>query len=581
MPGTESKNFAWGKGKGERQGGPPPLPRRFSAFGGQWRMPSLGAILLAVLVLYGAYFWLIRRVVVHQGEVLVVMKKDGSRSLPGDQVIIPRPPDPKNTSAYDAWKKQYGDCNGIVEQVYPEGTYFGFSPWDYDRIHIRFSDEDDPSSGQNLHSATIPSDKVGLVIKKFGDPLPPGQVIADPAKNQRGPLPIVLQPGTRNNEYLNPYAYEIKLVSPVQVEPGHRGVVTVMAGKKPAVSNEFLVGKGEQGVQQETEPEGLRYVNLFQKRVTPVSIQSQRFEMTKTDTIIFPSADSFDIKLEGFVEWSIVPSELPLRYVQYGYGGDLIPYLEETVILPYSRSFCRLIGSKYTASQFISGDTKLEFQQEFAAKLKEECRKQGIEILQALIRDIVPPDAIKNPINEREVAKQQIKSIDQQMIVAKSQADLATQTEMATQNQAIGEANKQVITITKQAEQEASVAVTHAEQELAVAKLQLQAAQQEADAQVAKGKAEAAVVLLQKQAEAEPLRQQVQAFGGGDAFARYFLYQKLAPSMKTFLTNTDGPFADVFKQFSEPLKPVNNAKPVASGLQSNNASQTGDSHESH
>jgi regulator of protease activity HflC (stomatin/prohibitin superfamily) len=426
----------------------------------------------------------------------------------------------------------------------------------------------------DIGNANVPSDKVGLVVRKFGDPLPPGQVMADPTLVQRGPLPLILQPGTRNNDYANPYAYDIKLVPPVQVEPGHRGVVTIMAGKPSQEANAYLVAPGEQGVQQSTEPEGLRYVNLYEKRITPVTIQSQRFEMKGQDVIIFPSADSFDIKLEGFVEWSIVPDELPLRFVQYGYGGDLIPYLEDTVILPYARSFCRLIGSKYTARDFISGDTKLKFQAEFDAKLREECRHQGIEILQALVRDIVPPDAIKNPINEREIAKQQIKTIEQQIIVAKTQADFATQTEMANQNQAIGDANKQVVGIVKQSEQDRDVAVTHAQQELAVAKLQLEAAQQQADATLAKGTAEANVILLQKQAEAEPLRQQVAAFGDGNAYAQYFFYQKLAPSVKSILTSTDGPFADLFKHLAEPVKSTPNSN-------SKNDRITGVSNESH
>ena len=59
-----------------------------------------------------------------------------------------------------------------------------------------------------------------------------------------------------------------------------------------------------------------------------------------------------------------------------------------------------------------------------------------------------------------------------------------------------------------------------------MAKLQLEAAQKEADALVAKGEAEAAVILLHAQAEAEPLRQQVAAFGDGQAYAQYFFYQK-------------------------------------------------------
>ena len=310
--------------------------------------------------------------------------------------------------------------------------------------------------------------------------------------------------------------------------------------------------EGKRGVQAQTEPEGFLYINPFEKRVTPVSIRSQRFEMTGEDAIRFPSSDSFEIKLDGFVEWSVIPDKLPLVYTQYGEGNELIQYLEEKVILPYARSFSRLVGSQYNARDFISGDTKLRFQAEFEAKLSEACRKQGIEVLQALVRDIEPPEAIKQPINEREVAKQQILSLQQQIQVARSQADLATQEQTATQNQKIGEANKEVVTIVKKAEQERDVAITQARQGLAVAKLHLDAAQQEADAVVAKGTAEANVILLNKQAEAEPLRRQVEAFGDGTAYARYFFYQKVAPSMKTILTNTDGVFADLFKQYAAP-----------------------------
>src|SRR5207302_2465970 len=184
---------------------------------------------------------------------------------------------------------------------------------------------------------------------------------------------------------------------------------------------------------------------------------------------------------------SFIHNNLPLLYVQYGKIGELLPYLDDKVILPYARSFCRLVGSQYSARDFISGDTKLKFQHEFENKLREACEKQGIEVLQALVRDIVPPDQIKNPINEREIAKQQIRTFEQQIQVAKSAAQLATQTETATQNQKIGEGNKQVVTIVKKAEQEKDVAVTKAKQDLAVAQLRLEAARNQADANVALG----------------------------------------------------------------------------------------------
>ncbi|CAN5362391.1 SPFH domain-containing protein [soil metagenome] len=521
---------------------PPPIPpRRSSGFsaGNFANLRGLAAVALIAAIVYGGYFWFVRRVVVGSDEVLVLLRKDASKSLPGDKVIVPRPPDKKDAAAYQKWEAEYGDCNGMLEQVYTAGTYFGFSPWDYEREVI------------NIRHAIVPSDKVGVVIKKFGKPLDPGQVMAEIARDQRGPLPVLLKPG-RYTEYANPHAYEVKFVDPIVINPGHRGVVTVMAGTTPREPNQYLVSDGETGTQRQTEPEGFRYINVYERRITPVSIQSQRFSMQGADAIQFPSADSFNIKMEGFVEWSIIPEKLPLLYVQYSEGGALIEFLEEKVILPYSRSFSRLVGSQYTARDFIAGDTKLKFQADFETKLREACEKQGIEILQALVRDIVPPDDIKNPINEREIAKQQIKSLEQQIQVSKSQADLVTQTETATQNQAIGDANKQVVTIVKKSQQERDVAVTQTNQQLEVAKLRLQAAQKEADALVARGEADANVVLLKKQAEAEPLRQQIFAFCGGENYAQFFFYQKVAPAVKAILTNTDGPFAELFKQLAAP-----------------------------
>jgi regulator of protease activity HflC (stomatin/prohibitin superfamily) len=537
--GTKTASYG-GRGRG---GGPPPVnstePRREPT--PPWR--RLLGVAVAGVVVYGLYFWEIRRVVVPADHVLVLMKKNGSKTLPEGQLIIPHAPDrQKEAAGYAEWEKQYGEVNGIYEAVSPEGTYFGYSPFDYERWVI-------PISQSN---AAVPNKKVGVVIKKFGRNLPAGQVLADASKDERGPLPQLLYPG-RYNEYANPFAYEIKLFDPVVMEPGQEGVVTLMAAKPAKDPNQYLVAEGEQGTQPRTEPPGFRYVNLYEKRITPIDVRSQKFEMVGSESIQFPSSDSFTIRMQGFVEWRVMPDKLPLMYVQYAEGGSLIPYLDEKVILPYARSFCRLVGSKYAARDFITGDTKLKFQQEFETKLKEACAKQGIEVRQALVRDIEPPQAIKDPINDREIAKEQISQYEQQILVAKTQTELTTQEQMADQNKAIGDANREVVTILKKAEQVRDVAVTKSNQELAVAKLRLEAAQKEGDALLERGKAEAAVVLLNKEAEAKPLAQQVQAFGDGAAYAQYFFYQKVAGSVKSVMTNTEGPFGEMFKQFMQPV----------------------------
>lgn len=522
----------------------PPRPPRPQRQGGGFAQ-NLVAIVLVLLVGFGVYMWFFVRVVVGPGEVLVLMKKDGGRSVAGDQIIIPREPKP-GTSEHEQWSREYAGANGVLEQVQLPGTYFGYSPFDYERFVVKTVD--------------VPLSKVGLVIRKFGEPLKPGQALA--GRGQRGPLAELLMPG-RYPEYSNPYAYEVKLVNPVQIDPGHAGVITYMAGATPANSNDYLVQAGENGVQSETEPSGFLFVNMYQKRITPISTQSQRFAMDGAGAIRFPSSDSFEIRMEGFVEWRVDPKRLPLTYVQYAEGAELIPFLEEKVILPYSRSFSRLVGSRYSAKDFISGETKLKFQEEFAERLREACAKQGIEIRQALVSDIIPPSQIREPINEREIAKQQIRSLEQQIQVAKSQAELARQTEMASQYQKIGDANRQVVTIIKKAEQERDVALTKARQALAVAKLQLEASRKDAESMFARGQAEANVILLQKQAEAEPLRQEVSAFGDGDAYAQFYFFQQVAPAMKSVLSNVDGPFAELFRQYTQPEKtPVSRGQKI-------------------
>src|SRR5438067_6802014 len=66
---------------------PPRIPRP-----GPGMPQTLVTLILALAVVYGGYFWFIRRVVVAPSEVLILLKKDGHRSLPGEEVIVPRMP---------------------------------------------------------------------------------------------------------------------------------------------------------------------------------------------------------------------------------------------------------------------------------------------------------------------------------------------------------------------------------------------------------------------------------------------------------------------------------------------------------
>ena len=55
---------------------------------------------------------------------------------------------------------------------------------------------------------------------------------------------------------------------------------------------------------------------------------------------------------------------------------------------------------------------------------------------------------------------------------------------------------------------------------------------------------------MRHKAEAEGMRAKVAAFKTGDKYAEYLLITKLSPAIRRILSNTEGPFADLFRRFS-------------------------------
>ena len=89
------------------------------------------------------------------------------------------------------------------------------------------------------------------------------------------------------------------------------------------------------------------------------------------------------------------------------------------VILPNARAYTRLRGSNHSGKEFISGDLRVAFQEDFQKTMKSTCDEQGIEVIQALITTIKPPEKIADPVRRRQIALQQEsqykKEIEQQV----------------------------------------------------------------------------------------------------------------------------------------------------------------------
>jgi len=483
---------------------------------------SFAAALLAVLLSTAGAAWYSYHqflVDVPSRHIAVLTRKIG-KDLSNTDEIAPTP-----------------EHKGIQQEVLTEGRYF-FNPYVW--------------SWEIVPQKEIPAGKLAVQIRLVGDDLPYGQFLAI-SDNQKGILPGVLNPGRYP---INPYIYDIEdHHEPVTIDAGYKGVVTNLAGPLPENPNVLLVPPGFRGIQKEVLEPGTYYLNPYEKRVDKVDCRSQRFNLAEGRDMGFPSKDGFWVSLDGIIEFRVKPemaAEVFVAYNEEKNGDSIDEELIRKVILPNARSFCRLEGSNSLGREFIQGATRQEFQDRFQAEMRAQCEPKGIEIIQALITRIKPPEQIAKPVRDRELAKQKEKQFQQQILQQKSEQMLAMEKELVNQKQQLVQAEQEVVQITTRALREQAVAVTKAQERLAVAQLKLEAARDEAAAITSKGKAAAEVVQFKNKAEAAGWKAAVAAFGGdGGQYAQYVLYQKMASAYRSIMVNTaDSPIMKIFEEFT-------------------------------
>lgn len=494
------------------------------------KIPRVGPVAMAIglVALALGYWWFVQRIEVEADQLCVLARRYGA-ALPteGDgQVVLYPELLSKLGVEPDSTRFQ-----GIVLEPLGQGRYFR-DPFFWRREIIPVTE--------------IGQDEVGVLVRKFGKLLGSGTLggrTLATATDERGPIPGVLTPGKHK---INTLAYDVLRVKPVSIPAGHVGIQTLLSGDTPENPNTYVVEHGKRGVQPDVLPPGLYYNNPFERTIDVIDVRSHTLDLRGADSIQFPSADSFAILLEATVEYAIREDMAP--YVLVAIGEH--PHVVNRIILPYMNSLSRIEGSKLFARDFISGEMRTAFQNRVLQQLREQCHAQGIDIRAALIRRIVAPQEIAGPISDRQVAEQEVKQYESEIRVAKSEAQLVEQEEMQKQNQALGQARREMVTLVVESQQRKSVALTEAAQRLEVAKLNLKAAEQTAAAILSRGRAVAEVKRLDFEARATPLRGAIAAFGSGDAYAQFYFFQKLAPAMKSVLDSTDGPLTDVFRMLT-------------------------------
>ncbi len=482
-----------------------------------WRGGCLTLLFFILLIFMPIWIWFWWRIEPDAGQFAVLLRKTGKQLPPGEVLAIEN------------------GFKGIQLDVLPEGRYFR-NPYSW---------------LWSIHPVTdIPAGKMGVKVRLYGKDLPDGEIIA--REGTKGIVPEVLAPGKYR---INPYASDVIILDAVQIRPGYVGVVTSLVGKGVLDSsvpesgrNTYLVEKGMKGVLPEVLDPGTYYLNPYMFNIVEVNLQSQRFEVGGDDAIFFLSQDGFPIKIEGTLEFNIRLEKAAMLTHQVGDLEDII----NKIILPRMRGFSRIEGSKKKAVDFIVGETRQQFQNSLQDHLRKTCDPWGMSVNSVLIRNIIPPEEIAKVIRERELAVQEARKFEQQTEQAKSSAELVKQEMLAEQNSRKVKAGTERLKADIAAKQDQSVRLMVAQRELEVAKIDSQTTQAKIAAQLFSAEAERDVIGKMNEAESAVLLSKVKAFGSGEAYARYMLYQQIAPNLKSILT-TDGnssfglPFPDKVK----------------------------------
>jgi len=195
---------------------------------------AAGLVLLALALWGGLWNWILCRVYVRPGGMLVLSAKFGRENTnPNELRVVPE------------------GTKGISERVLGEGRHF-YNPFTYDRL-------------DDHRVVEIKPGFIGLVESKSGKSLPPGDFLAE--RGYKGLMRKVLTPGKWR---LNPVAYQVSPLEATVIKPGFVGCVTSLSGTPSASGT--LAKRGERGILQDVLQAGIYHLNPREYKVDIVGV---------------------------------------------------------------------------------------------------------------------------------------------------------------------------------------------------------------------------------------------------------------------------------------------------------------------
>lgn len=411
----------------------------------------------------------------------------------------------------------------------------------------------------------IPAGKLGLVTAKGGKLLPPGRVLAE--AGEQGIQREVLPPGSYR---LNLRGYNVELVDATDIGPGFVGVRRRLLGRDG--KSRFADKADEKGILREVLQPGLYYLNPKEYEVlkTDVGIVQTTFhydqDPQRSTAITFTSKGGFPISMDCTVEWEILPNDMPSLVAEYGTRNAI----ERNVIDLQAHAIGRDKGIDYGVQDYLEGNKREAFQTDFTDGLRTVGKEKDVKVHSAFIRDIVIPEVYLKPIRQKQIAAETEVTNKAKEATAQSVADMEREQQLIEQRakEVEAETKRLVASIDREVENvgtrnQAEIEKLKAEYESQIANLDTQRVQ-------LLGETEAQVTKLKETAKSSLYEMKMRVFNSdAEAFLRYSFAQQLNPKMMirlyhsgqgTFWTNMEG--RGVNLMISPPAAAAPNAAPT-------------------
>lgn len=383
-------------------------------------------------------------------------------------------------------------------------------------------------SSEREDNTEIPAGSVGIVTAKGGQSLPAGVFVAEGEEHQ-GIQRKVLTPGTYR---VNKKGFDVEIVKATEIAPGFVGVQRRLLGRDG--QGQYAADDGEKGILRTVLHPGLYYINTKVYDVTPVEVGI--FQSTfhydqnpRQDTAItFTSKGGFPIRLDCTVEWEVLPDDMPELVAEYGNRRSV----ELKVIDVQAHAIGRDLGIDYGVQEFLEGRTRERFQNEFTKQLTKVCHEKRVKVRSAFIRNIVIPEVYLKPIREKQIAGETELTNKAKEATAESDAEVERSKQMIEQRklEVEAETTRLVAKIDRQIEN--LTTKTQAEVEKMKAETESQIAMLDAEQTKLTGGAKAEVDRLTETARASLGPLKLEAFqNDSDAYLRYSLSEQLNPQL--------------------------------------------------